>query len=447
MFETEFQTLCENVAKDEPLFGSAFSATAKEAVYSMVRRVISVELVLRRSAAAGTVNNILYCRIYPNKNREIFYLLPEIFVELGIDEYRSSFFPMIETADRLEACFNALWALLGQYLPAIEDAADEGLLPYEFESKADDTVEHKRIASSDQGISLEPFVITDYTVGRPNKALLTGDRAKAIRLIDKARAKGRTLEYQNRLSDFLKTCGDGFKPMPDECNALLDEAKAKRGVFGVYAAAFLICWLGLSAVFIAMHFIFNHFFAAGCVAVFGPPWYFWFLLALTSAVFAAILFRKKLMSLLAPKRARMLNDIDSIQNSPRVNGFLCFFTVLLLAASFILFFVISTESVRVYEDRFDYVKPGSLFGREEYRFDEVEKVYRISARYNFNGERIERASYVAAMKDGRLFDFDGSADIETTETVLLPMLKTLDIPVISVDSERDIPPAGTGVTK
>ena len=103
--------------------------------------------------------------------------------------------------------------------------------------------------------------------------------------------------------------------------------------------------------------------------------------------------------------------------------------------------------MRVYEDRFDYVKPGSLFGREEYRFDEVEKVYRISARYNFNGERIERASYVAAMKDGRLFDFDGSADIETTEKVLLPMLKTLDIPVISVDSERDIPPAGTGVTK
>ena len=439
MFETEFKTLCENAAKDEPLFDSGFSVTPKEAVYSMVRRVITVELVLRRSAAAGMVNNILYCRIYPNKNRNVFYLLPEIFTEMDIDEYRSCFFPMIETAERLEACFNAHWALLKQYLPQIEDAADEGLLPYDLKPTEDDTVEHKRIASSEQLFSLEPFVITDYTIGAPNKALLTGDRAKTIRLIDKARAKGRTLEYQNRLSDFLKTCGDDFKPMPDECNALLDEAKAKKGVFGVYAAAFLVCWLGLSAVFMAMHLIFNGLFTAGCVAVFGPPWYFFLMLTLMPAFCGMLFFRKRLVSLIAPKRAHILNNIDRIQNGRGVNAFAGGFALLLLVASVILFFVISTESVRVYEDRFDYVKHGSLTEREEYRFEDIEKVYRVSARYNIYGDRIERASYVAVMKDGRHFDFDGSSDMERTEKELLPMLKALGIPIGEVDSERDIP--------
>lgn len=95
--------------------------------------------------------------------------------------------------------------------------------------------------------------------------------------------------------------------------------------------------------------------------------------------------------------------------------------------------------MRVYEDRFDYVKHGSLTEREEYRFEDIEKVYRVSARYNIYGDRIERASYVAVMKDGRHFDFDGSSDMERTEKELLPMLKALGIPIGEVDSERDIP--------
>ena len=120
MFEDSFRSLCEAAANNE-VFRSEYTAKNKTAVFTMLRRIIKLEIVFRR-ASLGGINNILYCRVYPNKTEDVFYFLPEVFVELGIDEYRSTFFSMIENEQRLKVRFDALWNIVSEHISRIVDA-------------------------------------------------------------------------------------------------------------------------------------------------------------------------------------------------------------------------------------------------------------------------------------------------------------------------------------
>ena len=79
------------------------------------------------------------------------------------------------------------------------------------------------------------------------------------------------------------------------------------------------------------------------------------------------------------------------------------------------------------------------FSRAYYKYEDVSDVYYISARYNENGDRIERPSYVIALKDGRKYDFYGTASIETTGEYVLPAFESHGFTVKRVDSDRDLP--------
>ena len=100
MLEDAFQRLCEAYAAKQQGFDGLLSRKGSALVFGLERRVILLELVFRRSAL-GQLQNTLYARVYPNKNEEIYYLLPELFLELGIEEYRSCFFGQIESEKRL----------------------------------------------------------------------------------------------------------------------------------------------------------------------------------------------------------------------------------------------------------------------------------------------------------------------------------------------------------
>ena len=111
MFKEKFRSLCEEAAGKIENFGTEFSEEKKLAVFSIYLRLIKLELVFKRHSL-GEVKNVLFCRLYPNKAEEVYYFFPEIFVELNIDEYRSTFFSMIENEERLENCFGALFSMI-----------------------------------------------------------------------------------------------------------------------------------------------------------------------------------------------------------------------------------------------------------------------------------------------------------------------------------------------
>jgi hypothetical protein len=437
MFEEAFRALCEEAAGKTDNLGTEFRADKKFAVFTLYRRLIKLELVFKRHSL-GNVDNVLCCRVYPNKITEVFYLLPEVFVELDIDEYRAVFFPMIENEARLAACFSQLWSILSEHLPAIEKGARDGLLPWERKLEEGDFLERRLIFDSASPTSREPFVILDYTKGNVYGALLTGKRKKAIETIEKYRVKGKTLEYQNRLCDHLKEAGDAFSLMPDECNALRDAKLAEKKSVPVYIGMFLAVYAAVFAVILAAKLVFDLFFERGTVAVFGAPWYFCLLLAVLPAFIGTVVFRKGLMRLLFPKRAPGMIERDEVVNNKGTNKLAAIFFAAVIGFTIGAFIMICLPAVRVYSDRLDAVSDGSVFIREDYRFSDIAEICHISARYNDYGDRIERPSYVLVMKDGRRLDLDGSTSDRRAEEELLPLLSEYSIPITELDSDRDL---------
>ena len=436
MLEDIFRGLCEEAADKKENYGSEFSADGKLAVFAVYRRMIKLELVFKRRSW-GEVNNVLYCRVYPNKINGLFYLLPEVFVELDIPEYRSVFFSMIENEARLRACFAQLMSIIEEHLPAIEAAADEGRLPWAYEATDDDYPE-LRMVFSDSADFREPFVILDYTKGNVYRAILNGNYKKAVEVIERYRRKGRTLEYQNRLCDHIKENGAGFSPMPEECNAVRDDDAAEKKAFPFYAGVYLTSFLTLSAVFFAAKLVFDLFFSRGTVAVYGAPWYFCFVLGALPSLFGAVLFRKQLVKLLFPKRAKRMTERDEVRNGKGVDRIAG--AAFAAAAGFAIFAFIMTAlpAVRVFPDRLDYPSEDDLFRREEYLFSEIGEICHISSRWNSMGERIGRPSYVIIMKDGRRLDLDASLSDRQAEEELLPLLKDYSIPITELDSDREL---------
>ena len=437
MFEEKFFTLCNKAASQLEFLGTEADSHKKFNTFTILRRMIKLELVLKRNSLGG-VNNVLYCRVYPNKSAELFYLLPEIFVELDIPEYRSTFFSMIENEERLEACFNALWAIITEHLHQIEAGAENGLLPWARTVSEDDIWERRLMFPEAAAIPREPIVINYYTSDAAYQALLKGNNEKAIKLIERQRAKGNSLEYRNRLSDFLKEHPD-FSPMPDECNALKDAMDAHKKGFPAAALMFLAVFAAFSAVFLAGMLIFNAVFRSGTVAYFGAPWYCAFLLAATPAMFGAVFFRRRLMKLLFPKRSKAMIERDTAENGTLTDKLAggAFFAALGFAIA--VFFMMCLPAVRVYEDRLDHADEGNVLSRETCRFEDIGEICHISARYNDYGDRIERPSYVLIMKDGRRFDLDCALTDKQAEEQLFPLLEKYSIPRSELDSDKELP--------
>ena len=72
-------------------------------------------------------------------------------------------------------------------------------------------------------------------------------------------------------------------------------------------------------------------------------------------------------------------------------------------------------------------------------YDDIENIYYIQSRYNEYGDRIERASYVLDLNNGKLLDLDGYTTTKETEKELLPYLKSKGFEIIKLDSDKDLP--------
>lgn len=438
MFKEKFRSLCEEAAGKIDNFGTEFSEEKKLAVFTIYRRVIKLELVFKRHSF-GDVKNVLFCRFYPDKSAEAYYFFPEIFVELDIAEFRSTFFSMIENEERLENCFGALWSMIAQYLPIIEQAASEDRLPLERKVDTADPneyLERKSAFPANPHYSREPFVILDHTRGAANRALLNGKPDKAIKLFEKWRAKGKTLEYQNRLCDYLKTHGE-FSPMSENCNALKADDEAGKSAFWIYALLLIAVFAALAAVFIAAKLVFDLVHTRGTVAAFDAPWYYSVLLAVFPALPGMIVFRKPLVKLLFKKRAKKLIERDELRYGRRENRFFRHVFIAFAVFSVFMFVMLFSQTVRVYADRLDAPSEGNPLVRTEYRFSDIKEVCHIGTRHNNHGERVERSSYVVVMNDGRKLDLDGYTSEKQTEDKLLKLLGS-GIPVRECDSDRDI---------
>ena len=89
-----------------------------------------------------------------------------------------------------------------------------------------------------------------------------------------------------------------------------------------------------------------------------------------------------------------------------------------------------------------YIKTPSdddMFKMTRIEYEDIDTVYYMKARYNFDGDRIERPSYVLIFKDGTMFDFDMVNTAKETEKDVLPLLEKYDLEIIKVDNHKEIP--------
>ncbi|MBR4194785.1 MAG: hypothetical protein IKQ54_10715 [Oscillospiraceae bacterium] len=447
MFETEFRQLCQSskcFQEDGKSLGNDLETRGKDTVFTVYRRIVKLELILNRSAI-GMVKNTLYCRVYPNKNLEVYYLLPELFAVLNIEEFESCFFSNIESGARLECCFRQLTALTERYLDVFEHAAADGMLPLEKGDAPTDILEYKMVFSPSPTMR-DRVTILHYTQAPAHKALLLGRKRKAIRALEKLRRKETGLFlYEERLYEYLKRCNKDFSSMPDRCNAVRDAELLKQKALPIYAAAFAVLLAAFSVLFLLVSELFLAIFTRDCTARFDAGWGSAILLAGLPALFGLFALRKKLIPLLSRKYGAVINRFDRSANGRGVDtlanlAFLAAVLVTLYAAV-----QIYGNTVRIYPDRFDAAGESSVLTREEYLFGEIRQICHVRARYNPYGDRIERSSYLIVMKDGRRFDFDCDASESECETVLFPLLEPYGIPLTELDSERELDQAGQGI--
>lgn len=436
MLENAFQRLCEAYAAKQQGFDGLLSRKGPALVFGLERRVILLELVFRRSAL-GQLQNTLYARVYPNKNEEIYYLPPELFLELGIEEYRSCFFGQIESEERLEACFSQLTKILEQWLGPVEAAAEAGEIPLSLEPEKRDTPERRALFGTNPELR-DSAVLYSYTLDPAYRALLLGDGGKALGLLEKKKRKGKSWAFQDRLARYLESRGGDFSPMPDSCNAVRAEAELKRKFLPVYSAGFVLVFVAFSGGLILLRGLFLRFFTEGCAASFSAPWYTAFLLAGLPAMFGTIALRRPLARRISGKYGPALDRLDRVKNGWGTQALAAAAFTVSLVVTVMMFVRLYGETVRIYEDRLDYAAADSVLRREEIAFGEIEAVCHVRARYNVYGDRLERGSYVLVTGDGRRFDLDGSASEAQCEEILLPLLEPYRIPVTELDTIRDL---------
>lgn len=448
-----FDTLCEDFAARTGAMDLRFFKEKKVNVCAFLYRCTRIDLVYRLKDSVAAPTSVLYCRVYLNKNSELWMHLPWLMPYLNDRDFRACYFPFIESSRRMEDCFSALSGMLEEYLPAMEQLGMTGedrkiLLEYVREVGFQDMDPEKALHSGMQEQEMflylmgmqEPLYITRFSVLDAYEQFLLGNREKAIKCYGKMEKNGLTAYEKNLVSFLRKPESLNYAPMPEECFSQRDMKQYSGAKFDfgkgilMFGFMYLVCAVGGCLFMGAFQLISS----AGTVCWLGAPWYTGLLVGGVPAVFGTIALRRWLMSIVGGKKAKRWAQYDAIINSsPATDKFAKGALVVAVLFSLVMGVFMASASVRFYDGHGDYLAEDSLFRRESFTYKDVERICRIEARYNDWDERIDRASYVLIMKDGRQLDLDGSTSLEETEEKVLPLFG--DIPVEYLDSDRDLP--------
>lgn len=449
---------CRTYAEEVGALGTDIVYHKKWCAVSVEQRLLKVEFVYVKKELSLVGASTLYCRLYLNKNSVVFHHLPDLLAAFNIDDFRSCYFSYIENAERMGRCFAVLKDMLTTYTPMLEQAVLDGkaeqLRQQLFESydtlyQLNGQLDFSRADESgtpEEGYFLRlqefrnDYLVNSFTKMGAYYDVLLGKRERAIKRYGKLDRKGKLSVYERRLYSYLQTADSlDFCPMPPEC---FSQKIAYQYVYGFNFSAVIKCFLAFyipcAALFCLMCLLIQGVLTAGALFSLQAPWYMGLISAGLCSVFGTIAFRKPLMKVAMGKKARQAVEFDELLNPPGVDIFAR--VVFVISAIVALGFntLIAADSVRFYKESFVYC-PQFPFFEERVLYSEVDAVYHIDARYNVYDERIERSSYVIVMADGSYVDLDGYTSVDITEKQVLPLLTEQNIPVLCMDSDRQLP--------
>lgn len=417
-----------------------YVAEAKKAVlFTIETRLSKIEFVYTLKGIALCPKSTLFVRLYPLKNRPLCLHLYEI---VRHDDFRCTYFSMIESGERMNACFAVLAGMVEEYLPAVEALAMDAVA-YDH-TLADKRQAVLRCANIDASkvptapelvadfwntweAYFEQFVsLTSFVNNNCYTAFLQGNLAKAKKLYTKRLLKGNLLPYEERLLDFLDTpAAASYQPAPEECMGFVRAATYTDGKEEgkLLLVTALFCYL---AVLVAEWLIVGvTYFALGRGAAYYPlDWVFLLILPLLSAVFGSVALRRRFIPLVFRDEAECIARIDRLANGKVVNGIATVLATLCTVVVLFFGFVFVASAPRFYTDRmvWDDAANFPFLHSATYTYEDIEQVYYIEGRINAYDELVERGSYVLVFADGTAIDLDGSLSVEQTEEHVLPLL-------------------------
>ena len=443
-----FMTLCRPLADRGEVLDTQFEDGKKSCIFNMVLRSARIQLVYCWKWETLAPPSVLYCRVYLNKNVPIYLHLPELITALEAQDFRACYFPCIENRQRMKACFDALMAIVDDYIPKIEAISQNGqseqIMELRFRedfwgNRMDDSAEnHWNYHNSEDRAIMESFdrmtesiMVERFTNCDAYREFVAGNWEKSLQKYQKL-AKKKLSQYETELCQFMiQPESQGFHAMPTQCISLPDYRKFKNEVRDLIRM--LLCSIPWAVIYCAIIAAISLIISGETVFIFGLSPIFGLILAPLSGIFSYIVFQKKYLKLI--RRHRDLEYFEICDHHPRVNKLAAVILSVVLSGSLVLSVTLPLMCDRYYEDHARIYWKGFQYFNFDYR--QVQQIYYIHGRYNDYGDLIRRPSYVLLLEDGTTLDLDCSANLKDQEKLVQTLFPELE--VVRLESDQNLP--------
>ncbi len=411
---------------------SADDSCTAENRYEFCRRMyfgdLCIELVFRTKGGELCCPCTLFCRVRTEMSKNRFFELTDIADAFGNENFECMIFPYIETEKRLEACLDALTSRICAMLPSMTALTDdktrlkelyarqERMLAEQFSLKQkhltfDDPADKERYLASLCELYETAAYLPAMTTDDAYQSFLSGDRAKAERLIKK---KKKPLDFEKRLLKALYNLPPDFVPISDECFARRHYKSALRGKI---IGSFLFMWPLFAAIYCGAYVLLCKLLSSDCIISLEMPWQSGILLfAAAPALITAVCHYDNISKLFLTRSAKAkLIAFTDITISQKFRTWLNILLTTVLALSAFEVMTFSSMAMRFYGDRL--TEPATELPMPwddviTYRYENAVAIYKYEGLTNEYGDYIARPGYVIVFKDGYFADLDGYADIE-----------------------------------
>lgn len=446
MLTNEFISLCKKYAMTrDDVLSENFEVSKKFCKYSIEFYSYALEFRYIKKESAFFKPSSLYCVIKLRKNSIVHYHLTDIIPFLEHKTFKSCYFWHIESPERLNSCFESLVATVenvtSQSAPFLSD--DTILLQALFNSyktiynlkdtdidfnKIEDSKEYAQSYFLSLQNSRDGYIFSRYCSFAPYALLLKNKVDKALEKYEKLNEKNKLFEYEKHLTNhILNSVKREFQPFDSFCDTSVSEKlMSPLSVIKTFFAVFCIA----SIFFCGFCAVYNLIISSDTLLILTAPWNVGLLCAGVCSVFGAIALFPYIPNKHLTKNERKNFSNILISKGSKKLSFICF-AVSVLASLFFAVLMMHTN-VRFYDDKI-------IFESKTYGYNNIDSVYRIDARYNIYGDRIERSSYVILFDDKTSLDLDGYTSIKLTEKEVLPLLRGIGFEIKYADSERELP--------
>ena len=432
--EKIFYVLCESKSNELNALHSEYKSDHKDSIYTMTLDKVKIEIVYHKKKSIFIPISTLYCKVYVDRDSEVYYHLPEIIGFLNNKDFRCCYFPYIENIYRMNNCFQQLFEILNDTILYIGNMNhDEKYKLFEFQKdfliKAFEISEDEYEGTFERRFYDKNYYPYRFTCFDGYLDFLNNDYDKSIIKYEKVQKKDVLCAYESQLMEYMQH-NQSYDAIPLDCYSRKNVDPYIKGTkeFKELFICTLIFSIPTCLLGVLILFVYQYFMSKNTIVCFGCEWYWGILLGLLPGLFGGLEFRRVILNLL--KKNQYL-EYDDIINGEFTNKLARYSFIASLIFSIFMCSVFMADITRFYDDYFD-IAGEDLFSHVIYEYKDVEDVYYLKTKVNDDNEIIDHGFYVFYMKN------DDYVDLVLNEEKIELVLPLLNKEIKVVESNKDL---------